>query len=172
MHELTHASARIVGFTEKPNYSESDVLEHYAIVEYETPENEVTWAVTQPCNEDMYGRNTVVEIMCRPDRARSVTILPKASWKSGIIAFEKNFEIVLSLLGIGSLFGVAIWYHGFAVHILGAILGMLGVGFASGYLTKDASKRKERFDASHYQSISNRLVAAQENGSIPASLTE
>ena len=48
MHDLTHASARVIGFTTKTSHSESDVFEHFAIVEYETPEHEVVWAETQP----------------------------------------------------------------------------------------------------------------------------
>ena len=71
MHDLTHASARVIGFTTKTSHSESDVFEHFAIVEYETPENEVVWAETQPCNKEMYGLDTVVDILCRPGRARS-----------------------------------------------------------------------------------------------------
>ena len=172
VHELTHASARIVGFTEKTSYSESDVLEHFAIVEYETPENEVIWAETQPCDKDMYGLNTVVDIMCRPGRARSVKIIQTPGQRAGVVTFEKNFEVVLSLLGIGILLAVAIGYHGFAVHILGAIFGMLGAGFVLGYLTKDVSKREERVAENHYQTICNRLVAAQNDGSVPAHLTE
>ena len=172
MRALTYASARVIGFTEKASYSESDVLEHFAIVEYETPEKEVVWAETQPCNKDMHGLNTVVDIMCRPGRARSVKMVENTNEKPGSITFEKNFEIALSLLGIGILLAVAIWYHGFAMHIQGPIIGMLGAGYALGYLTIGVSKRKERLAANHYQSICNRLVAAQDNGSVPAYLTE
>ena len=172
VRDLTHYSARIVGFTKKTNYSESDFLEHFAIVEYETPENEVIWAETQPCNKDMYGLNTEVDIMCRPGRARSVKIIQNANRETGFVTFEKNFEVALSLLGIGILFAVAIWYHGFAMHILGAIVAMLGVGYASGYLTKGFSNRSEKLAENQYQSICNRLVTAQENGNVPAHLTE
>ena len=172
MHKLTPTSARIVGFTKKNSYSESDILEHVAIVEYETPENELIWAETQPCNKDMYELNSVVDIMCNPDRARSVMIVQNTAETSGLITFEKNFEIALSLLWIAILLAVAIWYHGFAVHILGPIFAMLGVGYALGHLTKSVSKHEERLAATHHQNIRSRLMAAQEKGSIPADLTE
>ena len=172
MDKLIHASARIIGFTENTSLTETDDLQHHAVVAYEIAENEDIWAITQPCNEAMYGVNTVVEIMYRPDRARSVIILPKPSWKPGLIAFEKNFEIGMALLVIGCLVGMSVWYLGFALHILAAFLGMIGVGFASGYLTKGPNKRFETLEESHYQSMSRRLGAAQDNGRVPASLTD
>ncbi|GHA54986.1 hypothetical protein GCM10008927_21030 [Amylibacter ulvae] len=173
MPKLRHASGRIVGFTKIKYASESSFAEHYPIVEYETHENEVIWAEAQPSKEGMVGLNTVVDIMCRPGRARSVRIVQSPNQTQGFITLEKNLEIVLSLIGIGILFAVAIWYHGFALHILGPIFIMLVFGYALGHLTKKGfSKREERMDANHYQSICNRLIAAQDKGSVPANLAE
>lgn len=170
---LRHTSARIIGFTKIKDVSESSFREHYPIVEYQTDENEVIWAEAQPCKEGMFGLNTFVEILCRPDRPCSVRVVQSPDQMRVFVAIEKNVEIALSLLGICLLIAVAIWFHGLALHILGPVFILLVSGYVLGHLTKRAFwKREDRREELQYQNLCDRLAAAKNNGSVSAELTE
>ncbi len=74
--------------------------------------------------------------MWRPKRARQAYIIPYKGFSTAAVGFEKNIEVVFNLVGICLLFGVAIQFHGFAIHIFGPLVITLGIGFGFGHVTK------------------------------------
>lgn len=167
--ELNYTQARIIGFTEQPAYSE-DCNKHSAVVEYETSGNEVVWAETQPAYKDRHELGATVEIMWQPERPRQAHILPYKEFSTAVVGFGKIIEVVLSLVGICFLFGVTIHFHGFAMHIIGPLLIMLGIGFGFGHLTKGRRTYAEKVDVAGYQRRCDRLIQAQERGVVPCHL--
>jgi hypothetical protein len=169
--EVIFSQARIVGFTEQPANSE-DRDKHSAIVEYETFDNEVIWAETQLRDKGSHKLNSVVEIMWRPKRPRQVYIIPYKEFSTVVVGFEKNIEVVFNLVGICFVFGFAIQASGFAIHIIGPLLIMLGIGFGFGHVTKGRGTYAERLDVDSYQRQCDRLIPAQERGVVPCHLNE
>ena len=169
---IRFAQARIVGFTKGNDISDSIGFDHFAIVEYKTAKGEVIWAETLSCDRRDFELNSTVQIMYRPGYPRSVKVMPNRDWARSYVGFEKNFELVLVLLGIAFLLGSVLYYHGVAAHILGPGFAMMAAGFAFGHWTKGRKTPADRADAESYRSMCDRLTRAQARGVIPCELTE
>lgn len=167
--ELIYTQARIIGFTEQPAYSEDSHM-HSPIVEYKTSGNEVVWAQTQPSDKDRDELGVTVEIMWQPERPRQAHILPYKEFSTVVVGFGKIIEVVLSLVGICFVFGVAIHFHGFAIHIIGPLMIMLVIGFGFGHLTNGRRTYAEKVDMAGYQRQCDRLIQAQKRGVVPCYL--
>jgi len=148
------------------------VLDHYAVVEYSTADCDVVWAETQPCDRNDYDIGDGIQVMCRPRRPRSVMIAPTQQFGFGLVRFEQNFQIILTVIRIAILIFMIANYHGFTPLVLGLFTVALSAGFGFGYMTKDRVTREEIADAGAYQRQHERLQSAQNAGVIPCNLQE
>lgn len=99
-------------------------------------------------------------------------LMPSKSLRHKFIAMEKNFELMLAVVGVLIASGTTIYYHGFDPQILGPFFMMICAGLGFGHLTKNWGNRDAEISAAGYQRKHDRMIIAEEQGIVPCFLEE